>query len=82
MRRRFLFAVVAAVLCLLPLAAAAQDAAQKTHAVDQVREAEPARWNLALDNVTNLQDDLEPGHVIVEIVAHGPAIGMLELDAD
>lgn len=79
MRRRFL--VAAAALCLLPWAASAQDAAKKARVVVQVSDADPARWNLALNNARNLQDDLGAANVVVEIVAYGPGIGMLKLDA-
>lgn len=78
MRRSFLIAVVAA----LPLFAVAQEATPKpTRVVVQVSEADPARWNLVLNNVKNLQDDLGAKNVTVEIVAYGPGIGMLKLDA-
>ena len=86
MRRRTLFSVMAATvvgaaLALLPVAATAQDAAKKTRVVVQVSEADPARWNLVLNNVANLQEDLGAANVTIEIVAYGPGIGMLKLDA-
>ena len=83
MHRRFLLsaAVVAGALGATPLAALAQDAAKKTRVVVQVSEADPARWNLVLNNVKNLQDDLGAGNVEIEVVAYGPGIGMLKLDA-
>ena len=77
MRRSFLIAMLAAV----PLFAAAQDAARATRVVVQVSDADPARWNLVLNNVKNLQDDLGAKNVTVEIVAYGPGIGMLKFDA-
>ena len=77
MRRLLLVAVVAA----LPLFATAQDAARPTRVVVQVSEADPARWNLVLNNVKNLQDELGADKVAVEIVAYGPGIGMLKFDA-
>ena len=77
MRRLFLVALVTA----LPWFAAAQDAARPTRVVVQVSEADPARWNLVLNNVKNLQDDLGANNVTVEIVAYGPGIGMLKFDA-
>ena len=77
MRRSFLVAQFAA----LPLFAAAQSTAPTTRVVVQVSEAGPARWNLVLNNVKNLQDDLGADKVAVEIVAYGPGIGMLKLDA-
>ena len=83
MHRRFLLsaAVVAGALGATPLAALAQDAAKKTRVVVQVSEADPARWNLVLNNVKNLQDDLGADKVAIEIVAYGPGIGMLKFDA-
>ena len=77
MRRSFLVALVAA----LPLLAAAQDAPKPVRVVVQVSEADPARWNLVLNNVKNLQDELGADKVAIEIVAYGPGIGMLKFDA-
>ena len=77
MRRCFLIALVAA----LPLFATAQDAPKPARVVVQVSEADPARWNLVLNNVKNLQDDLGADKVTIEIVAYGPGIGMLKFDA-
>ncbi|MES2990067.1 MAG: hypothetical protein V4844_01490 [Pseudomonadota bacterium] len=79
MRRPFL--VLAAVLAAAPLVAVAQEANRPTRVVVQVSEADPARWNLVLNNVRNLQDELGADKVTVEIVAYGPGIGMLKLDA-
>jgi intracellular sulfur oxidation DsrE/DsrF family protein len=79
MRRPFL--VLAAVLAAAPLVAVAQEANRPTRVVVQVSEADPARWNLVLNNVRNLQDELGADKVAVEIVAYGPGIGMLKLDA-
>ena len=79
MRRAVLALLTAA--ALLPLAAGAQPAAKKTQVVVQVSDADPARWNLALNNVRNLQADLGADQVTIEIVAYGPGIGMLKADA-
>lgn len=79
MRRSFLALAVA--VSIWPLCATAQDAAKPMRVVVQVSEADPARWNLALNNVKNLQEDLGAGKVSVEIVAYGPGIGMLKFDA-
>ena len=82
MRRSFVaFAFACASACLVPQFASAQDAAKPTRVVVQVSEADPARWNLALNNVKNLQDDLGANNVTLEIVAYGPGIGMLKFDA-
>ena len=83
MRRRSFIAAasVAAAAVMLPFAAQAQDTAKKTRVVVQVSEADPARWNLALNNVRNLQQDLGADNVTVEVVAYGPGIGMLKMDS-
>jgi len=55
---------------------------QKHHKiVIQVSDNDPAKWNLALNNAKNLQEDVGAANVDVEIVAYGPGIGMLKLDA-
>ena len=79
MRRTFLIALLAAV----PFLAGAQEAPKlpPTRVIVQVSEADPARWNLVLNNVKNLQDDLGANNVTIEIVAYGPGIGMLKFDA-
>ena len=80
MRRQFL--VAAAVTGIAPLFAAAQtDGPRITRVVVQVSDADPARWNLVLNNVRNLQDALGQSGVMIEIVAYGPGIGMLRFDA-
>ena len=77
MRRSLLTA-----LAVLPFAAHAQEVAAKpVRVVVQVSEADPARWNLALNNVQNLQEELGAAKVTVEIVAFGPGIAMLKFDA-
>ena len=79
MRRRFV--ALAAALGAAPLARAVAADANKPRVVVQVSEADPARWNLALNNVRNLQEDLGAANVDIEVVAYGPGIGMLKLDA-
>lgn len=69
---------------LLALAACGGAHAQTAPAnkvVVQVSDADPAKWNLALNNVKNLQTDLGPNNVQIEIVAYGPGIGMLKADS-
>lgn len=82
MRRRFLVAAASgASVSLMPFAARSDEASKKARVVVQVSEADPARWNLVLNNVRNLQDDLGAANVVIEVVAYGPGIGMLKLDA-
>lgn len=85
MRRSLLVLTLASLACvgIVPLQTRAQaaPAAAPYRVVVQVSEADPARWNLVLNNVKNLQDDLGASNVAVEIVAYGPGIGMLKVDA-
>ncbi len=57
-------------------------AGQKRHKiVIQVSDNDPAKWNLALNNAKNLQDDVGAANVDIAIVAYGPGIGMLKLES-
>jgi intracellular sulfur oxidation DsrE/DsrF family protein len=49
--------------------------------VIQVSDNDPVKWNLALNNAKNLQDDVGAANVDIEIVAYGPGIGMLKLES-
>ena len=81
--------LIAAVLlactwCLNAGAAGAQGqpgAAQKSRVVIQVSDAEPAKWNLALNPARHLPPDLGAANVDIELVAYGPGIGMLKADS-
>ena len=82
--RNWLALLIAAPVCLgalVPLAASAQTSALKNKLVFQVSDAEPQKWNLALNNAKNVQDDLGAGAVQIEIVVYGPGIGMLKQDS-
>ena len=87
-RRLFVQAgAISSLLVLAPflIAANAQNTSatgQKRHKiVIQVSDNDPARWNLALNNAKNLQDDVGAANVDIEIVAYGPGIGMLKLES-
>lgn len=83
-RRSFLAAALATMLPLAPLTpvAAQTGGTAKAHRVIfQVSDADPAKWNLTLNNVRNVQQDLGKDQVTVEIVAYGPGIGMLKMDS-
>ena len=69
----------------LPAATAAEPAA-KTEAranrlVIQVNEDDAKKWNAVITNVHNVQVELGKDNVEIEIVAHGPGIGMLKADS-
>jgi hypothetical protein len=54
---------------------------ERQKVVFQVSDADPAKWNLALNNARNVQADLGKDKVDVEIVAYGPGLGMLKADS-
>ena len=62
-------------------AASAGQQAQRYRVVLQVSDADPAKWNLALNNARNVQADLGKANVDVEIVAYGPGLAMLKGDS-
>lgn len=77
-------------IALLALAALTLSCAQPPQAgggarphrvIFQVSDADPAKWNLTLNNVRNVQQDLGKDNVTVEVVAYGPGIGMLKLES-
>ena len=75
-------ALVAGVATLAaPGVVAETSATPKNRVVMQVSDADPAKWNLALNNARNLQADLGAANVAIEIVAYGPGIGMLKADS-
>jgi intracellular sulfur oxidation DsrE/DsrF family protein len=49
--------------------------------VFQVSDADPAKWNLTLNNARNVQADLGKDNVEIEIVAYGPGLPMLKSDS-
>jgi len=82
-RRTWLFASLAALaLAAVSAAASAQTAPPPTHKVVlQVSDNDAQKWNLALNNARNLQDDLGAEATELEIVVYGPGIGMLKSDS-
>jgi intracellular sulfur oxidation DsrE/DsrF family protein len=82
--RTFCVVSVVALSCIASLAArdaAAEGAAKPNRVVMQVSDADPAKWNLALNNAHNIQSDLGASNVEIEIVAYGPGIGMLKAES-
>ena len=75
------FALLLSTAIVTPLAHAQQPAPARAKVVLQMSEADPAKWNLALNNAKNIQADLGAANVDVELVAYGPGIGMLKADS-
>lgn len=82
---KFAAAIACAALALPLSSTAAEDKAvtkaQKERVIIQVSDADPQKWNLALNNAKNVQTDLGADKTEIEIVAYGPGIGMLKADA-
>ena len=81
-RRHVLLSVaaLAAWTCARPLLA--QTAQPPKHkALIQVSDNDAQKWNLALNNARNMQDDLNADAIDLEIVVYGPGIGMLKADS-
>lgn len=76
--RRLSAAFLSAFLAVLLLPAAAW---AQHKVVFQVSDNDPAKWNLALNNARNVQQELGADKAQVEIVAYGPGISMLKLDS-
>jgi intracellular sulfur oxidation DsrE/DsrF family protein len=86
MQRRTLLPAIA-LMAFAPLFVAAQQASTGTPGknrqklVIQMSDGDQGKWNLALNNAKNVQDDLGAANVDIEIVAYGPGIGMLKMDS-
>jgi hypothetical protein len=74
---------LAAVAVILALSVVpAVQAAGKQSVVIQMSDNDPAKWNLALNNAKNVQQELGKDKVDIEIVAYGPGINMLKFDSE
>lgn len=63
------------------IAIAADAQAPMAKLIIQMSDADKAKWNLALNNVKNVQQMLGAENVTAEIVVYGPGIGMLKADS-
>jgi intracellular sulfur oxidation DsrE/DsrF family protein len=82
LRRSVLSGLVAIALSALPSVGLAQAVqAPKHKALIQVSDDDAKKWNLALNNARNMQDDLNADAIDLEIVVYGPGIGMLKADS-
>ena len=80
---RLLVAVASVAALIAPPAQAADAKASdgRYKVVFQVSDNDPAKWNLALNNMRNLQQDLGRDNVQIELVAYGPGLNMLKLES-
>jgi len=54
----------------------------KERVVFQISDADPKKWNLALNNAKNVQEELGKDKVEIEMVVYGPGIGMLKIESE
>ena len=81
-RRHALIALAAAAAAVALPEAWAQTAQPPKHqALIQGCDNDAQKWNLALNNARNMQDDLNAEAIDLEIVVYGPGIGMLKADS-
>lgn len=59
----------------------APQANAKYKVIFQVSDNDPVKWNLALNNAKNVQEDLGKENVEIEIVAYGPGLNMLKIES-
>jgi uncharacterized protein len=72
----------ATVVCASGANAAAAPGGTRYKVVFQVSDADPAKWNLTLNNARNAQAELGADNVLVEIVAFGPGIGIFKAESE
>lgn len=80
-RRNLLIAAFLVASAILASPCVQAQKAEHYKVVLQVSDADPAKWNLALNNARNIQTDLGKQNVDIEIVAYGPGLGMLKADS-
>jgi intracellular sulfur oxidation DsrE/DsrF family protein len=81
-RRSFLIlAGVGGLGAALPGLALAQAAPVRNRALFQVTDNDPARWNMILNNMRNLREDVGSEGAEIELVAYGPGLLMLKADS-
>lgn len=88
----FVYGALAACVAFLsaPGSGVAADSAVRPAAISvvrhkvifQVSDNDPRKWNLALNNVQNVQEDLGRDNVEIELVAYGPGLPMLKLESE
>ena len=81
MNRRSALAVLGFAFALPAFAQQKKKPAARHRLLIQVSDADPAKWNLALSNAKNVQAELGPENVQIEIIAYGPGLDMLKAES-
>jgi hypothetical protein len=76
-----LMAAIAMAAGPAPVVAPAAADAGRYKVIVHVGDAEPAKWNVALNNVANLQKELGAANIDIELVAINAGLGMLKVDS-
>ena len=61
---------------------AAKHQAPKAKVIIQVSDSDPKKWNLALNNAQNVQEDYGKNNVDIEVVAYGPGLNMVKMESE
>ncbi len=78
---KVIFATLAISMAFVSLQAHSESM-EKQKVVFQVSDSDPGKWNLALNNVKNVQQMVGGADKVdAEIVVYGPGIGMLKSDS-
>ena len=56
-------------------------ASVKHKVVFQVSDNDPKKWELTMSNIRNVQADFGKESVLIEVVAYGPGLAMLQLES-
>ena len=83
-RAAFTASILSLLLFAVPAGAdqaQAKRPAGREKVIFQVSDADPAKWNLTLNNASNVQKDVGGRGADIEIVAYGPGIGMLKMES-
>jgi intracellular sulfur oxidation DsrE/DsrF family protein len=81
MKRRSALAFLGFTFALPAFAQQKKNPAARQRVLFQVSDADPVKWNLALNNAKNVQAELGPRNVQIEILAYGPGLDMLKAES-
>ena len=81
MNRRSALALFGFTFALPAFGQAKKKSTNKQRVLFQVSDADPQKWNLALNNAKNVQAELGKENVQIEIIAYGPGLDMLKAES-
>ena len=81
MNRRSALALFGFTFALPAFGQAKKKSTNRQRVLFQVSDADPQKWNLALNNAKNVQAELGKDNVQIEIIAYGPGLDMLKAES-